>query len=264
MQLGESHHRIPDTGAEPCAQPRLGQLLHRRQPRHPRVARLCAQRRRHRPRDAGASRGGRMEGAGGRMHGGQQRDHPHAIGPQDHLRQGGAGGGQGDAARRGQAEGPERLEARGQAPGAPGHHGQGHRQAGLRRRPQAARHAQCGHQGLPGVRRQGQELQRRCHRKAPGREESAGRRRQRGGRRGRHLVARQDRARRAAHRMGQRPERRQLQRQRGANAQGRAGCERCGRRQPERRRQGRAGVGGQRASRRCIPTRTRTTRPWSP
>jgi CO/xanthine dehydrogenase Mo-binding subunit len=41
-------HRIPHTRAEPGAQPRLGQLLHRRQPRHPRVARLRAQGRRRR------------------------------------------------------------------------------------------------------------------------------------------------------------------------------------------------------------------------
>ena len=50
-------HRIPDARPEPRAQARLGQLLHRRQPRHPRVARIRAQGRRGRAHDAGAGRG---------------------------------------------------------------------------------------------------------------------------------------------------------------------------------------------------------------
>ena len=67
-------------------------------------------------------------------------------------------------------------------------------------------------QGLPGVRRQAEGLRRHRHREAARREEGRARRRQRGGRGGRHLVARQDRARRAAHRVGRRPEREAEQR----------------------------------------------------
>jgi sulfur oxidation c-type cytochrome SoxA len=39
------HHRVPDARPEPPAQPGLGQLLHRRQPRHPRFARVRPSRR---------------------------------------------------------------------------------------------------------------------------------------------------------------------------------------------------------------------------
>ena len=56
--------------------------------------------------------------------------------------------------------------------------------------------------GMPGVRRQGEELRRRQGRGHAGRQEGrAGRRQRRGGRR-RHVLAGQDRARRAADRMG--------------------------------------------------------------
>ena len=44
------------------------------------------------------------------------------------------------------------------------HGRQDHRRAGLRHRPEAARHAQRRDQGLPGVRRQGEELRRRRRR----------------------------------------------------------------------------------------------------
>ena len=56
---------------------------------------------------------------------------------------------------------PERLEDRRQAAEAAGHRRQAQRQQGLRDRPQAARHAARGRQGLPGVRRQARELRRR-------------------------------------------------------------------------------------------------------
>ena len=68
LRLGQGHDRIPDARPEPRAQPRLGQFLDRRQPRHPRLARLCAQGRRRRARDAGPGRRRRMEGAGRRVH----------------------------------------------------------------------------------------------------------------------------------------------------------------------------------------------------
>ena len=68
-------HRIPDAGPEPRAQPRVGQLLDRRQPRHPRIAGLRAQGRRHRARDAGSGGGRRLEGAGRRMQRRQRRHH---------------------------------------------------------------------------------------------------------------------------------------------------------------------------------------------
>ena len=68
----------PTPGAESRAQPRLGQLLDRRQPRHPRFAGLRAQGRRDGAHDARAGRGGRLEGPRVRMRRGQQRDHAHA------------------------------------------------------------------------------------------------------------------------------------------------------------------------------------------
>ena len=57
MRLVEGHDRIPDARPEPRAQPRLGQLLDRRQPRHPRVARLRPQGRRRGAHHAGPGRG---------------------------------------------------------------------------------------------------------------------------------------------------------------------------------------------------------------
>ena len=59
--------RVSDAGREPGAQARLGQLLDRRQPRHPRIARVRPQGRRGRADDAGAGGGRRMEGPGRRM-----------------------------------------------------------------------------------------------------------------------------------------------------------------------------------------------------
>ena len=67
LRLGEGHDRVSDAGREPRAQSRLGQLLDRRQPRHPRFAGVRAQGRRDGPRDARAGGRGRVEGARRRM-----------------------------------------------------------------------------------------------------------------------------------------------------------------------------------------------------
>ena len=75
MRLVEGHDRISDARPERRPQARVGRLLHRRQPRHPHVARICAQGRRRGARDAHAGGGQRVEGAGLRGDRGQQRDH---------------------------------------------------------------------------------------------------------------------------------------------------------------------------------------------
>ena len=110
------------------------------------------------------------------------------------------------------AQGPEGLEDRRQAVKRLDTADKVTGKTGLRHRHQAARHAQRRDQGLPGLRRQGQELRRRQGHGHAGREEGrAGRRyRGRGGRR--HLVAGQDRARRAADRLGRGRERQGLER----------------------------------------------------
>ena len=57
-------YRVSDARREREAQARVGRLLHRRQPRHPHVARVRAQGRRRRAHDAGPGRRQRVEGAG--------------------------------------------------------------------------------------------------------------------------------------------------------------------------------------------------------
>ena len=202
VRLGQGDHRVPDTGPERGAQPRVAELLHRRQPRHPRVQRLRAQRRRSGPHDAGAGRRQFVERAGQRMHGGQRRGHAQQERPQRALWAARRCSGQAARAGRGRrrAQGSQDLEDRRQAGGAPRHARQGRRLAGLRHGPEAAQHVERGDQGLPGVRRQDQEL--RCGRSGQSarREEGGAGRRQRGRGGGRHLVARQDRARCAADR----------------------------------------------------------------
>ena len=91
----------------------------------------------------------------------EQRHHPQALGPQHDLRQGGGSGGAAGAAEGRQAEGSEELEDRRPAGEAPRHRGQGDGQAGLRLRPEAAGDAERRDHGMPGVRRQGEELRRR-------------------------------------------------------------------------------------------------------
>ena len=159
MRLVEGHDRISDARSERRPQARMGRFLDRRQPRHPHLAGLRAQGRRHRARDADPGRRQRMEGAGLGMHRGQQRHHPHALGPDHDLRQVVEAAAKLEPPADGQAEGSQGLEDRRQ-----GRckrldtRGQDHRQDDLRHRCQIAGHAQCRDQGLPGVRRQVEEL----------------------------------------------------------------------------------------------------------
>ncbi len=236
LRLGEGPHRVPDAGREPRAQARLGQLLDRRQPRHPRVARLRAQGRRDRADDARAGGGRRVEGAGRRMRRRRRRHHAPAVRAQDDLRQGRAGRGEARAAGRRAAEGPEGLEDRRQAARPPRHRRQDDRQAGLRDRPEAPRHAERIDPRLPGVRRHGQGLQRGGGAEAAGREEGRPRRGPRGRHRRRHLVARRERLRRAEDRVGLRRERAGVLRQVRRGDEGRARCEGSGGGQRGRRR----------------------------
>ena len=104
--------RISDAGSKRRTQARLGRFLDRRQPRHPHQPGICPQGRRHRARDAGPGRRQRMEGAGLGMHRRQQRHHPHAVGQDHDLRQGGGSRREARAAGRRQAEGSQGLEDR--------------------------------------------------------------------------------------------------------------------------------------------------------
>ena len=89
MRLVEGHDRISDARRERRAQARLGRVLDRRQPRHPRVARICAQGRRGRAHDADPGRGQRVEGAGVGMHRVEQRrSRTRRPSRTHHLRQG--------------------------------------------------------------------------------------------------------------------------------------------------------------------------------
>jgi isoquinoline 1-oxidoreductase beta subunit len=232
--------------------------------RHPPVARLCAQGRRHRPHDAGAGRGRRMESAGRRMHGRQQRHHPHAFGPQDQLRQGRTGRGQGGAARNRGAQGPERLEARRQAPGAAGHRQQGHRQADLRQRPRLC--PACSTRPS------------RTARCSAARSKASTRPRSKNAPASKRWCAVGDSAVavvadtwwRAKTALDALP----IEWDNGPNANSSASIKallKAGldaaeaiRRQPERRRQAPRWPAAPASSKRCIPTRTRTTPPWSP
>ena len=242
MRLGQGDHRIPHAGPERGTQSRVAELLHRRQPRHPRIERLRAQGRRRGPHDADAGRGQFVERAGQRMQRGQRRGHAPRQRPQRPLRSVGRRGSQAAApgAGRHRAEGPQDLEDRRQAGGAARHARQGRWFAGLRHGLEAAQHVERRDQGLPGIRRQDQEL--RCRRggQAPRRQEggAGGRQRRRSG--GRHLVARQDRTRCAADPVGRRPQRQDLELGCRANAQGRPYRRRCGVGQQGGRREGRA------------------------
>ena len=204
---------FPTPGPESRAQARLGQLLDRRQPRHPRLAGVRAQGRRDGARDARAGGGRRMEGSGRRVRRGEQRDHARAVRPPHHVRQGGRSGGEADAASRGRAQEPEGLEDRRQAHRPPRHRGQDDRRAGLRHRSQDARHAERRHPRLPGLRRQGEERRRQGRAREARREEGRARRRLRGRRGGRHVVACEARRRRARDRMGRGSQRAGLERE---------------------------------------------------
>ena len=119
------------------------------------------------------------------------------------------------------AQGPEGLEAHRQAGEAPRHDGEADRRPGLRHGPEAARDAECRDQGLPGIRRQGEELRGRQGHGHAGRPARAAGRRFRGRGGGRHLVAGQDRPRRPAHRLGRGPERQGVERPDRRHAEGR-------------------------------------------
>ena len=133
-----------------------GRLLDRRQPRHPRVARVRPQGRRGGARDADPGGGERLGRAGRRVQRREERHHACAVGPHDHATA------RSRRRRRSSsrpkdvhAQGPEGLDDRRQAAEAARHGRQAHRQADLRHRPQAAGHAERRDQGLPGLRRQG-------------------------------------------------------------------------------------------------------------
>ena len=143
-----------------------GRLLDRRQPRHPRVARVRPQGRRRGARDADPGGGERLERAGLRMHGREERDHAHAVRPHDDLRQGRGRGRQARAAEGRQAQGPEGLEDRRQAAARLDTADKltGKQVYGIDLK--LPGHAQRRDQGLPGLRRQGEELRRRQGRRA--------------------------------------------------------------------------------------------------
>src|ERR1700730_5688929 len=172
--------------------------------------------------NADRSCGQRVEGPGRRVQRVEQRDHAHAVWPDHDLRQGGRSRRQARATEGGEAQGPEGLEDCRQAAQAARHYGQTHRQAALRDRCKAPRHAERGGEGMPGLRRQGEELGCRQGRGHAGCEEGRAERRCRRCGRGRHLVAGQDRARGAAHRLGRGAERQGVERNDRGHAQGRA------------------------------------------
>ncbi len=97
---------------------------------------------------------------------------------------------------------PKRLDHRRQAAGAAGHGRQDQWQEDLRHGSADAGHAERRDQGLPGLRRQGEELRCGGGQVHARRQACAARRRQRRGGRRRFLVAGQDRARCAADRLG--------------------------------------------------------------
>ena len=130
----------------------------------------CARRRGGAP-DAAPGRGQPVEGSGRAVHRRQRRHHPRGLEPQHHVRQGRRRGREAAGAGEARAQGSKRLEDRRQAAQAAPHRRKGDRPAGLWGRPQATRHAQCHDQGMPGVRRQGEELRRRQGRRHEGREE---------------------------------------------------------------------------------------------
>ena len=98
VQLGQGHLGISDSRPERRPQARVGRLLHRRQPRHPHVARIRAPRRCRRTRDAQAGGRQRMEGSGFGAVRRQGRHHAQGVEPQHHLRQGRGCGRQGSGA----------------------------------------------------------------------------------------------------------------------------------------------------------------------
>ena len=91
------------------------------------------------------------------------------VGTEDDVRPGGRGRRAPRAAEGRAAQGSEDLEDRRQAGEAARHRGEGQRHDDLRLRPEAAGDAERRDQGLPGVRRQGEELRRRQGQRHEGR-----------------------------------------------------------------------------------------------
>ena len=183
MRLVEGHDRISDARPERRAQARVGRLLDRRQPRHPHVARIRAQGRRRGARDADAGRGQRVEGAGRRKCSAANSVITHKPSGRTTTY-----GKVAEAAAKLEPpkdvtlKDPKDWKIAGKPLKRLDTAGQGHRQAGLRRRSQAARHAQRRDQGMPGLRRQGEELRRRQGHGHAGRQEGGAGRRHRASR----------------------------------------------------------------------------------
>ena len=236
----------PDARPEPRAQARLG--------RHARPAAAAASATSHQyVREGGAAAREMLKQAAANewkvpvaeVHRRQERHHPQGVEPHHDLRQGRGSRRQARAAEGRQAQGPEGLDDRRQAAQAARHpatrspasmtYGSDLKMPG---------HAERRHQGLPGVRRQAQELRRRQGPGMPGVKKVV-----QVGEAGVAVIAdtfwqRQDRDRRAADRLGRRPERQGVERHDRRVAQGRARRPDL-RRQQERRRQGRDRRGGE-------------------
>ena len=204
VRLVEGAHRADLAAAQPRRPARLGRDGHRRQPRHPHLARLRAPWWRRRTPVAAAGRGRRVEGAAGRAAHALRRGEARRLRPQCALRPVGRRRRPvtGTRPEGDHAEEPAQLDRCRPAAEAAGHWRQARRQQALCDRRAPAGHVERGHQGLPGVRRQAGRLRRgqgrhatRCARRG------AGQRSHRGGGR-RHLVAREDRARCAADPVG--------------------------------------------------------------
>ena len=201
MRLEQGHLGVSDARREPEAQPRLEELLDRRQPRHPREQPVCPRGRRHGARDADRGGGGRVEGAGRRV----QADNSvitHSSGKKTTYGAVAAAAAQLEPPKEVKLKDPKDWKIAGkpikrldtldkvtgkQIYGIDFTH---------------ARHAGRDRARLPGDRRQAQELRCRQGREDAGREEGRGDRRQRRRGRGRHLLERPHRARRPAGRLG--------------------------------------------------------------
>ena len=210
MRLVQSAPGIRGRERTHPAQSHLRFHVHRRQPRHPRIAGVSAQGRSQRARNAGGRRGAELGCARRRMQGGEKRDHA-LVGQEHDIRQDGrcrveAGGAQGA-----ETQGPEGLEADRHLARAFRHRRQDHRQTDLRRRRAAPEHGACLHRAMPGIRRQTQELRRSESQRHARRESRRGRRRLGCGGSG-QLVARQSGAESAAGGMGRGRKRQRQQR----------------------------------------------------
>ena len=206
-----------------------------------------------------------MEGAGGRAQGRQWRHHSSRIPTFGELRQGRRGGRQDRAAgsQEHQAQGSEGLDDRGQAAEAARYRGQAQWQQGLRHRRPAAGHAVRRHQGLPGLRRQAEELRRGEDRRHAGRAQGGeGEGHRRRGRR-RHLVAGETGARCPADRLGRGRRRHAIERDHRRAPQGGADRDRHQRLAAERRRAQGHREARPRRSRRSTARRSSPMPAWS-